>query len=95
MSDSGPRDEEQQELERAVAEDGGAGERLRLAEFFERAGRFEEALGVLLPSLNDGEVARAVARFPAWSHVRGDAGRTCFVDAPPPVAAPRLTWQGA
>jgi hypothetical protein len=75
-------DDDLRELQRA-ATDGGPAARLRLGRALERLGRRDEALAALLPAREDAEARLALARFPAWTHEDGSAGRTRAVDVAP------------
>jgi hypothetical protein len=87
--------EELRELERAVAERGGAAERLRLASALERMGRRDDALAVLVPAREDADVRRAIGRFPAWTHPHADAGESGAADVEPIRVKPRIKWKAA
>jgi hypothetical protein len=84
-------DDDLRELQRA-ASDGGTAARLRLGRALERLGRRDEALVALQPAREDPEARLALARFPAWTHEDGSAGRTRAVDVAPIRREPSIRF---
>lgn len=78
MSDAALR-----ELERAVAQGGGAAARLRLARELERLGRVDEAVAALVPARDELEVRRVLARLRPLG----------TSDVRPVRTEPRLLWE--
>jgi hypothetical protein len=84
-------DDELRSLQRLVDENAAAvADRVRYGRLLVRAGRREEALEVLLPARDDADVRHELGTFPAWTHRRGDRGRSAWVDVAP--LAPDRKW---
>src|SRR5689334_19677701 len=87
----GVSDEELLALERALPSSGVA-ERLRYATALLRVGRDADALAALQPAASEPAARRELARFPAWTHDEGGAGRTRCLDVAP-LVRPRVAWR--
>lgn len=68
------------------------GTSVRYARALERAGQRDAALAVLLAQRDDADVRREIARFPAWTHRDGDAGRSRYLDVAGIQGPPILRW---
>lgn len=85
-------DQELRARERAARASDDPAARVAAASALERAGRRDEAFAALWPGRKDPAVRAALGRYPAWTHVDGDAGRTRAIDMPIPRRVPRVRW---
>src|SRR5581483_23504 len=85
-------DEQLRRLEREAAS-GDAGAGLRLARALEREGRRGEATRVLRAFRSHEEARSELARYPAWTHARADAGGTRALDVEPILSRPNVLWK--
>lgn len=83
-------DAELRRLERELAATGAPEARVRLARELERVGRRDDAFFVLKPGIADAAVRAEIARWPAWTHASGDAGRRACIDVAPVRSTPRV-----
>src|SRR5947209_8275660 len=86
-------DPEIRALERLVAESGGLGERLRLAEALRKVGAFRRACDALSPAIATAEARAFLASLPAWAHNTADAGSSRHVNVEPLRSQPRILWR--
>jgi hypothetical protein len=86
-------DEDLRALERAVAQTGSPGARLRWARELERLGQRDDVLAALAPGWRDAEVRRELARFPVWGRDQASRFGTRFIDARVIEGKPRLRWR--
>ncbi len=85
-------DEARRRLEREAA-GGDPAACVRVAELLVREGRRAEGARLLRSVPGSVAVQEALAKYPAWTHREGDAGRTGFADVEPVVAKPRALWK--
>lgn len=83
-------DDDLRRLERDASR-GEPGASVSLAHALRRAGRADDAVGVLRAARHDPTTRAELARLPAWTHARGP-DRTSYLDVRPIRERPRLRW---
>lgn len=87
-------DDDLRRLQREVATTGSPTARLAYAHALERAGRRDDALEALVPAIEDPDVRRELARWPAWHRSAFARWSSRALDVPP-IAGPkvRMAWR--